>query len=120
MGDLSTNFWKKEFMCHCGCGVYKANARLLALLEDIRAHFGRPVKITSGYRCEAHNKAIKGAKDSQHTKGTAADIQVQDTEPMVVYQYCLKILDHAGGCGVYKSWVHIDVRPGPEARWDER
>lgn len=34
------------------------------ILEPLRVHYGRPVIITSGYRCEALNKAVGGAKNS--------------------------------------------------------
>jgi len=34
--------------------------------------------ITSGYRCEKHNRQVRGVKDSAHIKGLAVDIAVQD------------------------------------------
>jgi zinc D-Ala-D-Ala carboxypeptidase len=46
------------------------------VLEPIRANFGLPVIVTSGYRSPRVNKAIKGAPTSQHVKGQAADIRV--------------------------------------------
>lgn len=53
-------------------------ASLVALcvraLEPIRALLGVPLRINSGFRSAAVNKAIKGAKQSQHLLGEAADI----------------------------------------------
>lgn len=47
------------------------------ILEPVRVHVGRAVKVTSGYRCPSLNAATTGAsKTSQHTRGEAADIQV--------------------------------------------
>lgn len=46
------------------------------VLEPVRAHFGRPVTINSGYRSQAVNKAVKGAASSQHVKGEAGDFEV--------------------------------------------
>jgi zinc D-Ala-D-Ala carboxypeptidase len=54
------------------------NLKLLCqnVLEPIRKHFGKPVKINSAYRCPALNKAVGGASNSQHVVGSAADIEV--------------------------------------------
>lgn len=53
-------------------------AALVALcvraLEPIRALLGVPLRVTSGFRSAAVNKAIKGAAKSQHLLGEAADI----------------------------------------------
>lgn len=52
-----------------------ANMRHVAeLFEQIRAHFGKPIGISSFYRSPALNKAVGGAKTSQHVKGEAIDI----------------------------------------------
>lgn len=57
---------------------------LIALIENIldplREAYGGPIIVTSGYRCPALNKAVGGAKNSQHMTGQAADIRtVKDT-----------------------------------------
>lgn len=44
------------------------------VLDPLREKWGAPIKVTSGYRCPALNRAIGGAVNSQHTKGEAADI----------------------------------------------
>lgn len=46
---------------------------LIAGLEQVRALLKAPMIISSGYRCPALNKAVGGAKDSDHMKGLAAD-----------------------------------------------
>lgn len=46
------------------------------ILDPLRDCIGRPIKITSGYRSPALNKAVKGSSTSQHCYGQAADIQV--------------------------------------------
>ena len=54
-------------------------ANLTALVENVldplRARWGMPIIVTSGYRSTALNKAVGGAANSQHTKGMAADIR---------------------------------------------
>jgi len=55
--------------------VVLANMRHVAeLFEQIRAHFGKPIGISSFYRSPALNKKIGGAKNSQHILGEAIDI----------------------------------------------
>ena len=46
------------------------------VLEPVRAHFGRPVILHSGYRSPAVNAAVGGSVASQHVKGEAADFHV--------------------------------------------
>lgn len=46
------------------------------ILDPLRERYGKPIKINSGYRCPALNKAVNGSKISSHMKGLAADITV--------------------------------------------
>ena len=46
------------------------------ILEPVRAHFDKPVTITSGYRSEALCEAIGSKKTSQHAKGQAVDFEI--------------------------------------------
>lgn len=43
-------------------------------LDNIREKWGKPLGVTSGYRCEKLNDVVKGSKTSSHLKGQAADI----------------------------------------------
>jgi len=47
-----------------------------AVLDPLRQAVGRPVRITSGYRAPAVNRAVSGSPTSQHMLGQAADIKV--------------------------------------------
>lgn len=53
---------------------------VILILQPIRDLYGHPITITSGYRSYALNKAVGGAKTSQHLKGQAADITVGSKE----------------------------------------
>lgn len=44
------------------------------ILDPLREKFGEPIIVNSGYRSPALNKAVKGAANSQHVSGQAADI----------------------------------------------
>ena len=62
--------------------VQLANMQALCqnVLEPVRQHFGVPIYLSSGYRCPALNKAVKGATASQHMKGEAADIYIKASQ----------------------------------------
>ena len=63
----------------------KIKENLLALvtnvLDPLRLDWGRPVIVTSGYRCPKLNKAVGGATSSQHVLGQAADIRTVSDDP---------------------------------------
>ena len=53
-----------------------SNLKYLAIcLDDIRRAWGKAIRVTSGYRSAALNKAIGGVKSSHHKMGLAADLQ---------------------------------------------
>ena len=72
MGDLSSHFSTSEFVCRCGCGRVAVTTRLISLLEKARIIYGKPMRISSGYRCPDHNAAVGGGPE--HPAGEAADI----------------------------------------------
>ena len=77
------------------------------------------VVINSGYRTSAYNKKVGGVSNSQHVKGTAADIVVKGMDPLTVSQYVEYIMPDHGGIGVYQTFTHVDVRSN-RSRWDQR
>lgn len=112
---LSNNFKLKEFECKCGkCEKTIVDAKLVNLLQKIRDKYNKPVLINSGYRCAAHNKAVGGAANSQHTHGKAADIVVKGIKPSAVADYAETI--GFKGIGRYSSFTHVDTR-SKKARW---
>lgn len=127
-GNTTKTFWDKieyfersEFKCKCGkyCDGFpvEPDEKLVRLLETIREHFDAPVTVSSGVRCKTHNANCGGATRSQHMVGTAADIKVKGKTPKEVAAYCETLLPNSGGIGIYKTWVHVDVRL-TKARWN--
>ena len=124
-------FSREEFACKCGCGYKVVDHELLDLLTNLRAYFEVPIYITSGARCFDHNRAVGGSAPkldldhepisgtgSQHLWGKAADIVVKDMSPREVYVFLDKLLDGYAGLGLYKDFVHVDVRD-KKARWKD-
>lgn len=115
MGDLRRDFSKREFACRC-CGKVFVATALADGLQALRDLAGRPVIITSGYRCARHNNAVGGADGSLHTSGQAADIVVGGLAVHQMYALAEQI-PVFGGIGVYDDgFLHVDVRP-KRARW---
>lgn len=88
--------------------------RLCTLLEDVRHAVGKPIRISSGYRCLKVNHAVGSRDTSQHLQGCAADIKVQG----VTVDELMKVIIGAGVkfdqlIREFDSWVHISVPNTP-------
>lgn len=110
MDRISEHFTIEEHFCQCRkCEEQRIDPRLYPALERLRSKVGRSLPITSGFRCEAHNRAIGGKRFSQHVHGTAVDIAVPNKHQ------ALRIARAAvefgfGGVGLYETFVHLDLR----------
>ena len=74
----SKYFKEYEFWCpttkNCGPGMYQT---LIDLMNDVRQHFGRVIKISSGYRTKEYNDTLIGSsKNSTHIDGRACDFYI--------------------------------------------
>lgn len=86
--ELSKNFTLKELTASNTAKargiVNEPDAKQLAalqllvekVLQPLREGIDKPIKVSSGLRVPALNKAIGGSVTSQHCKGEAADIQM--------------------------------------------
>ena len=125
---LTNNFSKSEFECKSGEEMpldVLENVKLLAIqLQKIRDYVGKPIRINSAYRSEAHNQAIGGVKTSQHILGKAADITIDTFTPDEVVSIIENMLTnemlggfYIGGLGSYNSFTHVDIRD-KKSRWN--
>ena len=102
------------------------------VLDKLRSEWGRPIIVTSGYRCKELNAAVGGARYSQHLKGQAADIVSDDFEAFrrFVRRWCKDnefdqcIFEHKSRRGVDgrnvvsgdSEWIHISYVEGRNRR----
>lgn len=111
--QLSKHFNSKEFECKCKvCDEQIVSEVLLEKLEQVRERYGKPISVTSGYRCPDHNKTIGGKPGSSHMSGLAVDISpsiitLDDLDSL--YEICYNIFDNIGD-GRAKKFIHVDVR----------
>ncbi len=90
-------------------------------LEPIRNKFG-PIRVNSGYRSPAVNKAVGGSKKSAHLFGCAADldplvpdVSIRDIVTWIVKESGLPYDQVIEEYSSTASWVHIGMlRPGFE------
>jgi uncharacterized protein YcbK (DUF882 family) len=122
---LTNNFNLSEFACKSGEEtpeeIIPVLKELAEQLQALREETGLPIRINSGYRSPAHNAKIGGVKNSQHTKGTAADIVVVGQSPRETRRIIQTLIKSGkmkeGGIGAYTSFTHYDIR-GYKARWN--
>lgn len=114
---LGKYFRVKDFMCNCGsCDHNVISIDLIDKLNRLRHKIGRPIYVTSAYRCKDHNNLIGGKSQSKHLIGIAADITVVDRQ---LYDKLVKEASRLfNGIGVYKdkNFLHVDIRK-KKARW---
>lgn len=112
--QLTKNFNTTDFDCKCvypDCKITLIDDDLLDGLEELWDMVGE-FQINSGYRCEKHNKDVKGEKGSKHLIGIAADIEsLKGLTGPEMSRYVLQIpAFEKGGLGVAEHWLHCDVR----------
>lgn len=89
--------------------------RIADLLEIIRAHFNKRIRISSGYRSPELNRLVGGSQQSAHRVGLAVDFTIDDVPPAVV---CTWIADNITGFDqcIYEfgagGWCHLGLAAG--------
>ncbi len=82
------------------------------VLDPLREAYGKPIRISSGYRSPELNKAVKGSATSQHMSGQAADIDTGDRQQnKLLFELIRKnlpfdqLIDESNF-----AWVHVSFR----------
>ena len=87
--------------------------KTLQMMERIRFHIDAPITITSGYRCEALNKAIGSKPTSDHTLAFAVDFKAPKAgAPFEIARDLSGVIDVLGIGQLileFGTWVHVSL-----------
>lgn len=121
MSDWPAKYFQpSEFACKCGfCGGRsEMDLGTVARLDRLRERFGRPIAITSGFRCERHPKEAKKAEPGAHSMGRAVDVPCSGTDAFRLIELAMEL--GFTGFGISQRadqprFVHIDDAPSRES-----
>lgn len=119
-GIAKKNYWdgikyfkRSEFACKCGkyCNGYpvEMDERLIKIADIVRDHFGNAITVTSGIRCETHNKNVGGVPNSRHLSGKAMDFRVSEIPSSIVLPYVQGLSGIRYAYAIDSNYVHMDV-----------
>lgn len=114
MEMLTKDFSIEEFKCPC-CDVCKMDETFIAMLQDFREIWIKPMHINSGFRCPKHNAEMSGSMHSQHLLGKAADIRVVPEDRYAMIQLAFEL--GFTGIGLATNFIHLDSRVGKPSIW---
>jgi uncharacterized protein YcbK (DUF882 family) len=110
--DNYPNFRREEFACR-HCGQEQMDENFMNALQALRTRYGKPMIITSGYRCKDHPVEAEKVEPGAHTSGCAADIAIERREAHRLLQLALEI--GFTGIGVNQKgpgrFLHLDTLP---------
>ena len=105
---------KRNDLCD---GAFENLQNLCLQLEKLRAHRGKMIRVTSGYRSEFVNKLVRGAAHSLHKKGLAADLFIPMNEMADLAAFAMEL---PKAREVFMSvnkdgtpWLHFAISPEP-------
>lgn len=82
-------------------------------LQPVRDKIGKPMIITSGFRCPEVNKLVGGKTNSQHLKGQAADFIIKGMTPQqIIFKIATMGIEYDQLINEYDKWVHISFNKG--------
>ena len=109
--DTVKYFTPGEFACKCGCGVdTQVDPHLLRLADAVRAHFDAPCTVSSGIRCETHNKKVGGVSGSRHLSGKAMDFQIKGRTAIETLSFVQTLPGVRYAYAIDRNYVHMDVK----------
>lgn len=121
IGVAVVDFWenikyfkKSEFACKCKkyCNGFPVdiNHTVVRIAERARKEFGKPCIISSGVRCEKHNKNVGGVSNSRHKLGKAMDLNVQGISSAKLVAWAKNQPEVRYTYAIDSYYAHIDVK----------
>lgn len=113
---MAKYFSDSEVSCS-HCGESKMSPEFMDVLDKLREAYGKPLRVTSGYRCPEHPIEARKASAGAHSTGKAIDLAVERGE-------AYEVLEIAMGMGVFTGigiqqkgsgrFIHLDTCEEPE------
>lgn len=105
------NFSKSEFDCK-HTGKNEMQHEFMSKLQELRTAYGKPMKVTSGYRDFTHPiEARKPNRNGAHPTGLAADIAVERSDAYRLLKLALEL--GFTGIGIQQKgsgrFIHLDM-----------
>lgn len=104
------------------CGAMHMNRRFMEVIELIREDYGKPMVVTSAYRCPEYNDEISNTGlNGPHTTGRAMDIHVYGADALNLLHWSM--YHGITGVGVNqtgnyeKRFVHLDQIENEHRPW---
>lgn len=85
---------------------------LMQILDYIRKEWGGPIRVSSGYRCKALNKAVGGVSNSNHLYGTAADLVPVNGKLKDFFPFVKRVCEQIG-----LDWDEIIYEKSGKTEW---
>jgi len=104
------NFRASEFACK-HCREVRMSPDFMYRLQKLRDAYGKPMVISSGYRCPQHPVEAKKATPGTHSMGIACDVSVQGED---AYRLLRLAFEHGfTGIGINQKgsgrFIHLDI-----------
>lgn len=107
-------FKREEFKCKCGeyCDGFpvEPQRKLITVADRVREHFGKAAIVSSGVRCNNHNKKVGGAATSRHLQGKAMDFCIRGKSATQTLAYVQTLPAVRYAYAIDKNYVHMDVK----------
>ncbi len=113
--NISPHFQVRDFSTHDGAPYARISPNLVMGLERVFENSG-PIRIISGYRHKRYNASVKGASESRHMAGQAADIWSPTKSSLYLARRVVDAMGCGIGLGLGRNTIHVDVR-GTLATW---
>ncbi len=116
---VSEHFSKRDFVCK-ESGEFKISLGLVGALEQLRFLTKKRITIIKGYEPPEVAEKKGKIKRNYHTKGIAADIQVDNLDPKEAFIFAETIPEINGiGLNIAENYIHVDTRKEERTLWIE-
>ena len=123
MGATSKNFSESELACSC-CGKNEMTQETGDALQALRESIGKPLRLSSAYRCPEHNSKVSSTGNSgPHTTGMAIDIACSGKDAWELLSFAMIRSKIWKGIGISQKgnhesrFIHLDTIEADNRPW---